>query len=140
MSEWQRGVALVKDLPHVMRITAATHLTNLENGKGKLDLKEVLVSASDAIFDRVIAEGVSPREVNAQLYERAVAFQFLALLAAQNYLTAGNSSTEALERYLSLSDRFYRDVHVRRPENAPGALRRGNPPCIANPPHPWRSS
>jgi len=139
MSSWQRGVALVKDLDHVMRLTSASHLSNLE-ANGTIDLSKVLVSASDAILDRVVAEGIAPKDVNAVLYERAVAFQFLALLASQNYLRAGNSSTEALQRYLSLSDRYYHDVHQRRPKNAPGALRRGNPPCIANPSHPWRSS
>jgi len=132
MSSWQHGVALVKDLAHVMRLTAATELHVLEI-PGELDLKDVLVSASDAILDRVIAEGAALTDVNPRLYERAVAFQFLALLAAQNYLTAGNSSAEALRRYLDLSDRYYNEVHQRRSKSAPGALRRGSAPCIANP-------
>jgi len=116
---WQRGIPLVKTLQRVMQLTAATELHVLEI-PGELDLEDVLVSASDAVLDRVWAEDDALEGIDPLLYERAVAFQFLALLAAQNYLTSGDSSEIALERYLRLSDRYYESVRQRRPKNARG--------------------
>lgn len=128
---WQRGVPLVETLQRVMQLTAATELHVLEI-PGELDLEDVLVSASDAVLDRVWAEGDALEGIDPLLYERAVAFQFLALLAAQNYLTSGESSEIALERYLRLSDRYYDAVRRRRPANQRGPLLPG-PSLDGNP-------
>lgn len=124
---WPRGTALVPDLQRVAQLTGATHLHNLE-ASGQLRLADLLVSASDAILDRAWAEGDAVPGVDPSLFERAVAFQFLGLLAAQNYLRSGDSAEVAMQRYFGLSDRYYTQVRVRRQDGEAGPVRRGQEP------------
>ena len=137
---WPRGTALVPSLQRVAALTGAVHLENLE-ADGQLRLSDLLVSASDAILDRAWAEGDVLEGVDPKLFERAVAFQFLGLLAAQNYLTSGDSAETATERYFALSDRFYRQVRARRSDGEAGPVRRTGIPALGSlPPNPYRAS
>jgi len=134
---WPRGTALVPTLERVAQLTGATHLRNLE-ASGGLQLSDLLVTASDAILDRAWAEGDAAPGVDPSLYERSVAFQFLGLLSAQNYLRSGDSAEVAMQRYFGLSDRYYAQVRVRRQDGGVGPVRRGQTPRIYHPSGPFR--
>ena len=56
MSAFQRGVALVPSLARMVQLTGAQDLRNLE-ASGELRLEDLLVTASDGIFDRLVADG-----------------------------------------------------------------------------------
>ena len=110
-----RGTPLVGSLARVVQLTGAQDLRNLEV-TGELALTDVLVTASDAIFDRLVADGLEPPAlVNAQVYERAVAFQFLGLLAAQAYLDGEEDAQTVADRHFALSDRYYDQVRPKAP-------------------------
>ena len=57
---FQRGHALVPSVVRVVQLTGAQDLKNLE-ASGELNLADLLVTASDAIFDRLVADGLDPR-------------------------------------------------------------------------------
>lgn len=107
-----RGTALVANVGHVARLTGQAGLAALETD-GELTVPQLLVTASDAIYDRLEVDGVDPSALtNAERYERAVAFTFLALVAPR--LRAGNETPqEATDRYTALADRFYEAVKPR---------------------------
>lgn len=105
-----RGHALVASVARVVQLTGAQDLKNLE-ATGELDLDDLLVTASDAVFDRLVADGLDPRAlVNPEIYERAVAYQFLGILAAQSYLDAQEDAQSVADRQFALSDRYYKQV------------------------------
>lgn len=82
MSAMTRGVALVDNVGRVMVLTGRQGLANLE-ADGETSLPDLLISASDAIYDQLSGDNVDPTDLaNAEVYERAVAWHFLALLVA----------------------------------------------------------
>lgn len=126
---FRRGVALVPSVRRVVELTSAMDLRNLE-ATGELRLEDLLVTASDAIFDRLVVDGIRPEALrNPEVYERAVAFQFLGLLAAQGYLGGQEDPETVSKRQLALSDRYYEQV---RPQ-----LTKGNEPRTATEGLPW---
>lgn len=136
MPLWQRGRPLVSTLARVVQLTGATDLRNLE-AQGELSLEDLLVSASDAVLDRAAADGVEG--LPPELFERAVAFQFLGLLAAQGYLAGDDGTEGATQRFLALSDRYYAHVHARREHDQAGQVRRLGVPRVRNLPSPFSS-
>ena len=81
-----RGTALVATVARVVQLTGQQDLANLETGS-ELTLTELLVEASDAIYDQLEALGVDPTTLTNQLvYERAVAWYMLGNLAMLGYL------------------------------------------------------
>lgn len=120
---FQRGRALVPSVARVVQLTGAQDLGNLE-ASGELSLADLLVTASDAVFDRLVADGLDPAGlVNAEVYERAVAYQFLGILAAQAYLAGREPAQEVADRQFALADRAYEQVRPR--------LTRGDDPRTA---------
>ena len=120
---FKRGRALVPSVERVVQLTGAQDLKNLQ-ASGELDLADLLVTASDAIFDRLVADGLDPRALaNAEVYERAVAFQFLGILASQAYLDGQETAQAVADRHFALSDRYYEQVRPR--------LSRGDEPRTA---------
>ena len=81
-----RGTALVLTVARVTQLTGVQKLANLEVGSG-ITLTDLLVTASDAIYDQLERDGESPDEItNQTVFEKAVAWHFLALLVIGNYL------------------------------------------------------
>ena len=86
MSSMTRGTALVATVARVTQLTGVQKLANLETG-GELTLTDLLESASDAIYDQLVREGESPDDMtNAEVYESAVAWHFLARLVILGYI------------------------------------------------------
>ena len=76
----RRGVPLVPTLARVVQLTGAQDLRNLE-ASCELKLDELLVTASDGVFDRLTVDGIDPAALtNPEVYERAVAFSFLGMV------------------------------------------------------------
>ncbi len=110
---FRRGVPLVPTLARVVQLTGAQDLRNLE-ATGELKLEDLLHTASDGVFDRLVADGIDPTALtNAEVYERAVAFLFLGVLAAQSYLDGDEDAATVSQRQFALSDRFYEQVRPR---------------------------
>lgn len=81
-----RGTALVASVARVVQLTGVQGLPNLETD-GELTVTDLLVTASDAIYDQLASEGVDPTDLaNSEVYERAVAWHFLAILVINGYL------------------------------------------------------
>jgi hypothetical protein len=130
---FQRGRALVLSVARVVQLTGAQDLKNLE-ASGELDLADLLVTASDAIFDRLVADGLDPRALaNADVYERAVAFQFLGLLAAQAYLDGHETAQAVADRHFALSDRYYEQVRPRLSNGDEPRTATEGVPAVLNP-------
>lgn len=130
-----RGRSLVPTVARVVQLTGVQDLRNLEKPTGELKLEELLLTASDGIFDRLVADGVDPALLtNAEVYERAVAYSFLGVLAAQNYLDGREDAATVSQRHFALADRFYEQVKPRlaqgpEPRTAGEAI-----PVLRNPP------
>ena len=78
---FRRDVPLVATVERVVQLTGRTDLRNLE-ASGELNLEDLLRSASATVHDKLQARGVRPEEVtNPEVYENAVAWQFLGVLA-----------------------------------------------------------
>ena len=81
-----RGVALVANIAAVVALTSEQDLSNLEAGS-ELTVANLLVTASDAIFDQLRADNVDPTLLtNEEVYERAVAWHALAILVIRKYI------------------------------------------------------
>lgn len=81
-----RGTALVTTKARVVQLTGKQNLDNLTTSL-ELSLPDLLVTASDAIFDQLESDGHEPGDLeNETAYERAVAWHFLALLVIGGYL------------------------------------------------------
>jgi hypothetical protein len=129
-----RGVALVLTRARVVQLTGQQSLANLE-ASAELSLPDLLVSSSDAIYDRLEVDGISPTALsNETRFERAVAYLFLAQLAALGVLqgAAGETSQQTHDKLLAMSDRFYEQVRPRLgsgdepPRPGEGVLALGN--------------
>lgn len=124
---FRRGVPLVPTVARLVQLTGAQDLKNLE-ASGELKLPDVLVTASDGIFDRLASDGIDPGAlVTPEAYERAVAFTFLGILAAQSYLDGKEDASAASSRYFALADRFYEQVRPRAGRSGPRAAGDGLP-------------
>lgn len=81
-----RGTALVLTKARLVQLTGVQHLANLE-ASGELTLTDLLVTASDAIYDQLEGDGSDPTLLtNQTAYERAVAWHFLALVVISGQL------------------------------------------------------
>jgi len=110
---FQRGIALVPTVRRVVQLTGIQDLRNIE-ATGELRLEELLVTTSDGVYDRLMADGIDPRSVtNAEVYERVVAYAFLGALAAQSYLDGQEDAATVAQRQFALADRFYEQVKPR---------------------------
>lgn len=86
MANMSRGTPLVATVARVTQLTGFQKLANLEVGAG-ITLTDLLTTASDAIYDQLTREGESPGDMdNAEVYESAVAWHFLARLVIGRYL------------------------------------------------------
>ena len=75
-----RGTALVATIAAVVDLTGVQDLSNLE-ADSELTVANLLVSASDAIYDQIEASVIDPTTLtNEEVYERAVASHAIALL------------------------------------------------------------
>lgn len=125
-----RGTALVADVGHVTRLTGKTGLLRLEVPE-ELSLPDLLVACSDAIYDRLEADGIDPTALTtAAIYEAAVAYTFLARLAAQKLINAKDD--QAVETFQRLADEAYERVKPRTSGNTPATTRDGLP-TVFNP-------
>ena len=135
MASFARGVPLVPTLARVVQLTGVQDLRNLESS-GELKLEDLLLTASDGVFDRLTVDGIDPTTLtNAEVYERAVAFTFLGILASQGYLDGREDAAVVSQRHFTLADRFYEQVKPRltgRPE--PRAASDGLPVVVNLPP------
>ena len=81
MASMTRGTALVPTVAGVVALTAHQGLANIPEA-AEVTLTDVLVSASDAVYDKIQGQGVDPTTLtNAEVYERCVAWHFLSILA-----------------------------------------------------------
>lgn len=124
---FQRGVPLVPTVARLVQLTGAQDLKNLE-ATGELKLTDLLVTASDGIFDRLLSDGIDPGALTMpEAYERAVAFTFLGILAAQSYLDGKEDAGTASQRHFALADRFYEHVRPKTGRSGPRAAGDGLP-------------
>ena len=102
---FRRNWPLVPSVERVVQLTTRTDLKNLE-ASGELNLADVLVSASNAIHDALEKRGYAPERItNPEIYERAVAWHFLAVLAE-----SGALGDEQAEPLFARSEKFMNDV------------------------------
>jgi hypothetical protein len=126
-----RGTPLVATTAEVTQLTGQSGIDNLDED-GELEVDDILLTASDAIYDRLDADGIDPTTLtNPEVYRRVVAWHFLALLAALGHFSAGEGerSAEFFDRFMGLSDRYYEqftrprlssgDSPARSPEGIP---------------------
>lgn len=107
---WSRGTALVLTTARVTQLTGAQDLDNVAAGGG-IVLTDLLVSASDAIYDQLVADGETPGSLtNALLYETAVAYHFLARLVLLGYVDLPEGAPRPVDAF-GWSDPYYRRVH-----------------------------
>lgn len=111
MPAMTRGTALVSTVAQVVQLTGYQELANLEIGAG-ITLTDVLITASDTVFDRLTQDGIDPTDLfNGEIFERAVAWAFIEILTVGGYLTVGAESTsEALERVTTMFENSYERV------------------------------
>ncbi|HBP16991.1 MAG TPA: hypothetical protein DEA08_04230 [Planctomycetes bacterium] len=81
-----------------------------------------------------MADGLDPRVLaNAEVYERAVAFQFLGILAAQSYLDGQETAQAVADRQFALSDRYYEQVRPRLSQGDEPRTATEGVPTVLNP-------
>lgn len=112
---WTRGTPLVASVEEVTKLTGQTKLENLE-ADNDLNVDDLLLTASDAVYDRLDADGADPNELsNPEVYKRAVAWHLMAILAALGHVSVGDEDAQAVsDRFQALSDRCYEQVRPRR--------------------------
>ncbi len=109
---FRRELPLVPTVERFVQLAGRADLRNLE-ASGELNLEDLLRSASATVYDKVKALGFQPEDiVNAEIYENAVAWQLLGVLAEAGYL-----GQEDAQAHFASSERFIHDVH---PELAEG--------------------
>lgn len=113
-----RGTALVASVEEATRLTGQTKLEHLE-ADGDLEVDDLLLTASDAVYDRLDADGHRPDTLsNPEVFKRAVAWHFMALLAALGHVSVEDEDAQSVhDRFMGLSDRYYEQV---RPRNTSG--------------------
>lgn len=105
---WVRGTALVASAEDATKLTGQTKLTNLE-ADNDLEVDDLLLTASDAVYDRLDADELKPdRLTNPEVFRRVVAWHFMALLAVHGLVSVGDEDAQAVhDRFMALSDRYY---------------------------------
>ena len=107
-----RGTALITSIADVVRLTQQTGLANIE-ADGEIDVPTALITASDTIYDKLEVDGIDPTDLsNSVVFERAVAWRFLATLGALGFFSAGEGerSQEFYDRFMTLSEKCYVEV------------------------------
>ena len=101
---FRRNWPLVPSVERVVQLTGRTDLRNLE-ASGELALADLLLSASNTIYDRIQhVHKIAPERLkNPEVYENAVAWQFLAVLAE-----AGSLGDELAEPLHASVDRYFK--------------------------------
>ena len=128
---FRRDVPLVPTLERAVQLTFRPDLRNLE-ASGELRLEDLLLSASATIYDRLAASEVEPEQiVNAVVYERAVAWQFLGVLAEAGLL--GDEDAAAL---FARSDRHFEEVRPRLTDGDVPRTATEGVPAVLNPSDP----
>ena len=106
-----RGVSLIASLREVSQLTGQV-TRGLESPD--LSLSDLLVSASDIVYDRLEGDGVDPTALESAPFKKVVAYTFLAMLAASGLLrTAAEDPESVSARYLAMADRFYDQAPTR---------------------------
>lgn len=107
MAAMTRGTALVANIAAVAALTGQADLAALEDDS-ELTVATLLIAASDAIYDQLKGDGIDPTDLdNAEVFERAVAWHFLATLSKLGMLSTGLPAP--LDPY-EWSDPYYRRV------------------------------
>ncbi len=127
-----RGTALVATLRKVAQLTGQAGLDALETSE--LVLADVLVSASDVVFDRLKGDGVDPALLTTSAaFERVAAWTFLATLAATGHVrTPGEDPETTSGRFYALADKFYREAPVDLSSGDEPARAGGGVPSVGN--------
>jgi hypothetical protein len=109
-----RGTALVATALRVTQLTGIQFLANLEAGAG-ITLTDLLTTASDAIYDQLDREGESPADLdNEEVYEKAVAWHFLAILVLGGYIKLPPGLDPPKNTDGQADPYAWSDVHLRR--------------------------
>jgi hypothetical protein len=119
-----RGTPLVTTVARVVAITGVQGIPNLETGAGgALTATDLLLVASDAIYDELVNDGHTPEDLtNSTSYESAVAWQFVARLVIGGYIPqpvgqAPPANEQGQADPFAWSDPYYSRV---KPKYAPG--------------------
>lgn len=107
-----RGTPLVATIAAVVKLTGQQSLDQIVNLSSELTMTDLLTTASDVIYDKIEQAGIDPTLLtNQQVYERAVAWHFLSILAESGALnTGGEGPTETADRYELKSARYFAEV------------------------------
>jgi len=118
----------------VVQLTGRTDLRNLE-ASGELSLEDLLRSASATVYDKLQARGVRPEDVvNAEVYENAVAWQFLGVLAE-------STGTEDPAALFARAEHYFEDVRARMAGGDEPRTATEGIPAVQNPSgHPFRGA
>jgi hypothetical protein len=126
---FRRNWPLVPSVERVVQLTGRTDLKNLE-ASGELALADLLLSASNTIHDKLQRRGPPPERIkNPEVYERAVAWQFLGVLAE-----AGSLGDEQAEPLFARSDKYFEEVWPTLDPDEPAAI--DGVPEVLNPTDP----
>lgn len=107
-----RGTALVATLRKVAQLTGQAGLDALETSE--LVLADLLVSASDAVYDRLKGDGIDPALLTTSAaFEKVAAWTFLAILATTGHVRTPEEDPETTSaRFYALADKFYKEAPV----------------------------
>ena len=109
-----RGTALVLTTAHAARLTGHRNLASVETD-GAPSLADLLVTASDAIYDQLDGDGVDPTKlINQTVYERAVAWHFVATLVIGGYLPLPDGIDPPKNEQGSADPYAWSDPHYKR--------------------------
>lgn len=126
---YRRNWPLVPSVERVVQLTGRTDLRNLE-ASGELNLADLLLSASNTIYDRIqYVHKLAPERIrNPEVYENAVAWQFLAVLAEARSL-----GPEVAEPLQASVDRYFKVEPILEPDEP---MSTEGLPQVANPTDP----
>ena len=118
-----RGTALVPTVAGVVKLTGQQGLANIPEAS-ELTLTDLLITASDYMFDKLKSKGVDPTALtNAEIYERCVAWHFLSILA-ESGLFFGDDDPDQGARYLARAEAYCEAV---TPETSAGEVASDTP-------------
>lgn len=106
-----RGASLVSSLREVSQLTG-----QVTKGLASADLSlgDILISASDAVYDRLEGDGIDPTTLESDPFKRVVAWHFLGILAMSGALrTAAEDPESVSSRYFGLADKYYAEAPTR---------------------------
>ena len=129
-----RGTPLVATVAAVVKLTGQQDLDDVVNADSELTITDLLTTASDVIYDKIDQTGFDPTLLsNEVVYERAVAWHFLSILAESGVLsTGGESAQETADRYEAKSSRYFSEVLPKSTATDVGRMGSENLPRIAN--------